>query len=234
MVTMAHRHSASKTSAKSAKNEPHLTTRSRRTRAHRGHDILDSMIEASIELGMRDYGDTLQLYRWGDILEHPRTPEAVKFSTDPFRITLADGSHVIPDGAPLVLRHNLNGALALFRETDRATEDLSGNARITIEKKLLNWKQAIEGKLYEKIYGFPSAMLLFITIDERRMERIMRLTERTLGPCSYILFKTTQDYEQSFKSVKPHTDILTMPFKRVGFPSFSLLTLSSIEKGPRI
>jgi hypothetical protein len=203
----------------------YLSRRSRRTKAQRAHDILDSIIDASIELGVRKQPD-LELLTWRDILQHPKTPQAIKDSLDPFRITLANGKDVLQDGRPFALRHKLNGALGFFKETDRDSEDLSGSARITIDKKLDAWKEIFEQRLYHKIYGFPRAMLLFITINESRERKIHERIKARIGSCSWILTKTTDDFEQSHFSVKPHTKILDEPFNRVGFPPFDLRTLS--------
>ena len=208
----------------------YLSRRSRRTKAQRAHDILDSIIDASIELGVRKQPQ-LELLKWRDILQHPLTPQAMKDSIDPFRITLASGSVVIPDGKPFGLRHAENGGMGFFKETDRDSEDLSGNARVTIDKKLDAWKEIFDNKLYRKLYGFPSAMLLFITIDKDREKKLQERIKARIGNCSWILTKTTADFEQSHFSVKPHTEILDTPFNRVGFPPFDLRTLSETIPG---
>src|SRR5947208_15511420 len=54
-----------------------LKQRSRRTRAHRAPDIPDSINMMSIELGLPNY-PALEILKWRQILQHPKTPLTIK------------------------------------------------------------------------------------------------------------------------------------------------------------
>jgi hypothetical protein len=49
------------------------------------------------------------------------------------------------------------------------------------------------------------------------------------GPCSYLLFKTIADYAYEPHFPAPNSDMLTTPWKRVGHPDFSLVTLEPVS-----
>lgn len=183
--------------------------------------VLIDLVDASIELGVRTAPD-VQLLKWRKILEHPNTPERIKTSTNPFAIYLNSKEKIIPDGRPFVLRKDGKGAVAFFKEVDRATEPLtSKKTREHIKQKFDKYQQAWKQELYKKQYGFPAAMILFITTEKGRMENMMKL----LGPCSYIAFQTIEDFTILGLTPPVTTKFFTDPWKRNGYTDFYLKEL---------
>lgn len=183
---------------------------------------LIDLVDASIELGARKAG--VEMRKWGKILQHPDTPEHIKTHPHPFVIKVNDVDKIIPDGRPFVLK-NATGAVAFFKEVDRKTEPLTSRTkREHIQQKFDNYKAAWGKRAYKTQYGFPNAMVLFVTTGSLRMQNMMQL----LGPCPYILFKTIEDFTVLGLTPPVTTRFLDEPWERSGFPPFSLKTLSEV------
>jgi hypothetical protein len=211
------------------------TRRARRSHNHFGHELGVSLVKASTELGARNVPG-YQRFTYRDLILHTNMPVEIRTATDPMRFTLKDGYHYF-DGRPEILQ-TATTSVGIFDEYDRSTEPLTGNGRITIEKKLLNIKEIFDRKLYLR-YNFKSAMVRFTCIPDytrpqnpyHRQRSIMELAHKLFkGECRYILFKTLDDFEQAPFSVKPHTKAFDEPWQRVGAPDFSLVTLTDTKE----
>lgn len=219
---------------------PLLITHERPTSSERPakqykHQLLGDLVDASIELGVMRNPE-LDLLLWHrDILNHPKTPEHVKRLPDPCSIPV--GSQKLrPDGLPYVIRRTLKDgttrALPLFKEIDRNTEQTTYTPRKhnTIEEKYTRWERIFRERIYQTHFGFPAAMVLFITTSEQHMHHLMAHAGETMGKCSWLLFKTIPDYgaQERGTSIPLTTRYLDEPYLRVGFPPFSLKTLEDV------
>jgi hypothetical protein len=183
--------------------------------------VLIDLVDASIELGIRT-DPSVELLKWGAILKHANTPDRLKTSTDPFTLHLPR-EKIRPDGRPFVIRKMGKGAVAFFKEVDRATEPLTSRRdREHIKHKFDQYRAAWSSKIYKTQYGFPAAMVLFVTTSPGRMENMMAL----LGPCPYIAFKTIEDFTVLGLTPPITTKFFDEPWKRAGHPDFALTELA--------
>jgi len=214
-------------------DEHHLADKPARPRPQYAHELGAAIAQASIELGARKHG--LEYFDWRTLRTHDNMPAKQATSTDPFRFMLDDKHYHYFDRPPFVLQTPTE-TIAFFMEFDRFNEDLGGTARITIEKKLANIKTIWQRKLWQQMFDFDRAMLLWVsTIDEddaerpiKRQHAIMKRVEKVIGPCSYILFTSVHDFERCIKSIKPHTDLVDNPWMRVGHRPFDLKELREL------
>lgn len=199
------------------------------------HDLLDCLIDASIEYGVaRD--PSLRLRTWHELAsgepfwKDKSTPAGTLRSRQPFRIRLSDG-FLFPDGKPFTLENDTKFLAIPGKEVDRDSEPGRPDQYhyISIEKKLIKWREFFARRLYQHHYGFPNAVVPFVTTNETRMREIMALCLEVMGgPCSYLLFKTIPDYAFEPHFPVPNGDMLTTPWLRVGYPPFSLATLGEV------
>lgn len=203
----------------------------RRTDALR-HQLLDNLVDASIELGVTA-DPALSLLDWHGILDHPKTPAALSDANEPFRLRIGEQS-LIPDGRPFVLRRSQADGRALSlcilgKEIDRATEPLrpSRMRHTSIARKFELYRKIFNAKLYQSHYGFPNAMVLIVTVSEAHMQNMMALAAEIMGgKCSYLLFKTIEDFANIARSPQVSTAMLETPWQRAGYPPFYLSTFS--------
>lgn len=110
----------------------------------------------------------------------------------------------------------------LGKEIDRATEPLTtAHARRSIRQKLEHYHEVFDGRLYASHYGFPNAVVLFVTTSPARMASMMELCRDVIGPCSYLLFAHTKDWANEPRFPPPNGDMLG-PYQRVGHPPINL------------
>ena len=183
------------------------------------HELLNCLVDASIEYGVKA-DPKLSLLTWVDLQHDERVPEATRRSQHPFRIPIA-GQMLIPDGRPFIIQNEKKMLCIPAKEIDRHSEPLSPTKlrNSSIAKKLQQYKHFFDRGLYRTHYGFPNAVVLFVTINQKHMENMMALCRQIMGkPCSYLLFKTVPDwaYEPHFEA--PNGWMLTEPWKRVRAP----------------
>jgi len=192
------------------------------------HQLLQDMVQASIELGVRTHPD-FQLLTWPVLREHGWTelgvqkyvPQPTLRLPDPHLIKLHNG-HSKADGAPFLLKHATGDQLfVLGKEIDRSTEPLTGpNTRRSIKEKLEHYKEIFDKRLYRTHYGFPNSIVLFYTVSEGRMHSIVRLAEEFR--CPYIAFYHWKDWANE-PSYPPSTgELFTAAGKRADRPDFRL------------
>jgi hypothetical protein len=204
---------------------------SRPTEAY-AHQVLNDLVDASIEIGVRA-DPALRLIGWKEILAHPKLPDTTKQATHPFRISVA-GTTLIPDGRPFVLERTLaDGAKRYLcvagKEIDRHTEPLvpADLDRSGIARKLALYRDFFSERIYHRHYGFPNAVVLIISTNARHLENIMALTRKLLGPCSFLLFRPVPDWAHARRFPPPNGDMLGI-YHRVGHPPLNLATLGEL------
>lgn len=205
------------------------TRRARRPAEPYAHQLLNDLVDASIEIGVRS-DPALRLIDWKEILSHPKLPDATRHAAQPFRIPVA-GSTLIPDGRPFVIeRTSPDGEKRYLciggKEIDRHTEPLlpSDPQRSGIAKKLQLYRSFFHDRIYHTHFGFPNAVVLIITTNARHLANIMQLTREIIGPCSYLLFRHVPDWAHAACFPSPTGDMLGS-YQRVGHPPFNLATL---------
>lgn len=206
--------------ARTEKADACLGENRQRDRDPFAHRLLQDLVLASIRLSVaRD--PSLAFVPWLDLAATGKIPAATLDSAEPHAIPLESGK-IIPDGKPFAIRAGNRWRFVLGMEVDRGTEPLtSPQARRSIAKKLDNYAECFSRKLYLSHYGFPNAVVLFVTTSAARMQNMMALCERVIGPCSYLAFARTTDWAIAPSFPSPHGDLLG-PFERVGHPSLNL------------
>jgi hypothetical protein len=196
------------------------------------HQLLQDMVQASIDLGVRAHPD-FQLVTWPTLREHGWTelsvqqcvPDRTLRLQDPHLIKLRNG-HSRADGAPFLLKHVTGYQLfVLGKEIDRSTEPLTGpNTRRSIKEKFEHYQEIFDNKLYRTHYGFPNSIVLFYTISEGRMLSILRLAEEFFGSCAYIVFYNWKDWANEPSYPPASGELFTTSGKRANCPDFWLDT----------
>ncbi len=209
-----------------------LAHRARRPPEPYAHQLLNDLVDASIDIGVRR-DPTLRLIGWREILAHPKLPNPTREATHPFRIPVA-GVTLIPDGRPFVIERKLaDGARRYLcvagKEIDRHTEPLvpTDLERSGIARKLDLYRAFFSGRVYQSHYGFPNSVVLIITTNARHLENMLALTRKLIGPCSYLLFKHVPDWAHASRFPTPSGDMLG-PYERVGHPPFNLATFGDV------
>lgn len=205
--------------ARTPKADAYLGEKRIRDRDPFAHRLLQDLVTASLALTVsRTSG--LTFLPWLDLAATGKIPAPTLDGPEPHAIPLQSGK-LIPDGKPIAIRAATRWRFVLGLEIDRGTEPLtSPQARRSIAKKLESYAECFASKLYTSHYGFPNAVVLFVTTSPARMQSMLALTERVIGPCSYLLFARTTDWAIA-PSFPPPGDILGL-LQRVGHPPLDL------------
>ena len=191
-----------------------------RDRAPFAHRLLEDLVQASIELHAVTRPG-LDLVRWPALANTGKVPQATIESKQPHKLVLPSGA-LIPDGKPFAIRRANHWRFILGKEIDRATEPLSsGHDRRSIRQKFENYAICFHERIYATHYGFPNAVVLFVTTSDARMRSMMALCESIIGPCSYLAFAATRDWALEPRFPSPTGDLVG-PFQRVGHPPLNL------------
>src|SRR5262249_17025659 len=139
-----------------------------RTKEHFGHQLLQDMAQASIEIGARTHAG-FQLVPWPELRDQgwkeqgqvQYVPDKALNAGHPPLITVRSG-HTRGDGAPFLLKHDGYQLFILGKEIDRGTEPLTTTheSRRHIKQKLAHYKELFDEKRYKVHYGFPNSMVL--------------------------------------------------------------------------
>ncbi len=180
------------------------------------HRILEDLTQASIELGVRDDAN-FRISKWHQVPHSDAVKKIAAKGNNPHRIELKDG-HLLPDGKPFRIESHGEHLYVLGKEIDRRTEPLKSTAqRRSIAEKFHHYKEVYDKKLWRTYYGFDNAVVLFITIDEQRMNAMMDYGQHVFGPsCKYIGFTCWDDHWNAIKYSKPSDTMFTRPWKRIG------------------
>jgi len=208
------------------------------------HEII---VDLGYHLPLRyltDKEPALRLIDFAHLLRHPNVPLATRQSKDPLLVPLKhelvrfDGTpHVIvrerADGVSLPL-----GVPGIQVDRTDSFEQIKKHIRLAVE--------FIEGRYYERHWGFDNSVIPFLFTKEVRKNRAMQFIREERTKCAFLLFQTIPDFAllrhfprpehydraYQYKEGKPqHPDnihVFTNPWQRVGFPDFYLNTFDDI------
>ena len=206
--------------SRTSKADAYLGERRTRDRDPFAHRLLEDMVQASIALGV-SADPKLALVPWAALAATGKIPKATIESTDAHAIALRAGK-LVPDGKPFAIRNGDRWRFILGKEIDRATEPLvTAHARRSIRQKFESYAECFERRIYQTHYGFPNALVLFVTTSPSRMSAMMDLCREVVGPCSYLLFAHTKDWAREPHFPSPNGD-MRGPYERVGHPPLHL------------
>lgn len=191
-------------------------------RAQFQHRLMVACITASIELAIRD-DPTLTFISQQEILDRSpnKTIEVPCFIsyTNPRtgkRQTLE--KPLIPD-AVFGIRYQAAGYRFFMLEADRNHEPIR---RADLEetsylRKLLQYREVIQGKLYKQHFGMTAGMLVLnVTTNFQHMHNIQGLVEELTNEkgSSYLLFKTMPQFGKYLQIPPVVRELLTEPWHR--------------------
>lgn len=113
----------------------------------------------------------------------------------------------------------------VFRETDRSTETLrvSKASRKSMEQNILDYREFVGRKGYQKYFGDVPAFVMMHTRTPGRMQNFIDLAlELSEGKgIGYMLFRDLPEFAGYLKPPQPMTDLFGA-YKRAGRPDFYL------------
>lgn len=206
----------------------------------RPHRILESIVKASVEIGIESHQD-FEYIAWLELMLAPSMPrellDVVIEGKNPHLIPVDDG-HLLPDGPPFRIYHKPTDThINILDEVDRDTEPVTTTKkRRNIEEKFERYRAFFERsprtkkRGYETHYGFGQCLVRFLTTSEANKQTMMRLYETKYGPSAHTLFATVKDwfYERSY----PPADgaMFTCAYQRVGFPDYYLNRFYAMDR----
>lgn len=192
------------------------------------HELLTCLVIASLEIECKQIAG-VDFIPWSELITFDQVPTSTKLAENPFRIPNGKNkqgatTYTIPDGLPFLLRGNSKQFFFPGIETDMNTESLTGNARVTVEKKFKSYINIANNKMFKKHFGFDNMLVLFVFTSRQRMENAKKLLDKiTKGRgCSFILFTYT-DHLRSTRTSPDPVQLLPSDWDRVGKPSINLL-----------
>ena len=116
-------------------------------------------------------------------------------------------------------------------EADRATEPATSNNwnRKSFWRHLLQYQDYIERSAYrEHLDLMAPMMVLNVTSNTRRMERMLKATEQLFPRGnSYQLFRAWNDFGPAFRPPSPNMPLLNAPWPRAGMAELDISSVSS-------
>ena len=218
--------------SRTSKADTYLGEPRTRDRDPFAHRLLEDLVQASIALGA-NADSRLALVPWVALAATGKIPRSIIDSTEPHSIALSDGK-LVPDGKPFAIRNGDRWRFILGKEIDRATEPLvTAHARRSIRQKFERYAECFERRNYQTHYGFPNALVLFVTISPSRMTAMMEVCREVIGPCSYLLFAYTKDWAREPRFPSPNGDMLG-PYEGVGHPPLHLADFGDYAETKRV
>lgn len=113
-----------------------------------------------------------------------------------------------------------------FVEIDRGNEsNYSTTAHKTTSRMFNQMREVTRDRLYYEYLGFKNILFLVICKNDADMKSLMDTCRQELGKASNILFNTFPEWEPH-----PNARLLETPYKRVGYPDFSLMEMPDVQK----
>jgi Transposase, Mutator family len=208
---------------------------------------VDALIAGAYHAPLRylcDHDPALRLIGLAQLIAHHNVPPATRQSNDPLLIQLKTGQLRF-DGTPhVIVRTRPDGIYPLGIpgiQVDRGTESFD-----QIEKYLRHAIEFVDGRHYERHWGFDNCVIPFLFTKELRKNRAIQFVRAERGACPYLLFRTVPDYGLLPHFPRPehydrryhyqdgetrHPDnihVFTNPWQRAGCPDFFLNTFDEI------
>ena len=228
--------------------KPSKSQRNHAFALHRSNSYYHEMI---VDLGYHaplrylcDHDPALRLVDFAQLLQHQNVPAATRQSNDPLLVQLKN-AQLRFDGTPhVIVRTRADGVFPLGIpgiQVDRGTESFD-----QIERYLRHAIEFVDGRHYERHWGFDNCVIPFLFTKELRKNRAIQFVRAERGACPYLLFQTVPDYGLLPHFPRPehydrayhyqdgetrHPDnihVFTNPWQRAGCPDFFLNTFDQI------
>jgi len=192
--------------------------------AHRqfAHSLLVCELVASFELGTLHASD-LRFIPWAEILA--KAPEATRRSAVPFRIPVPGPSAGLVPDAIFGLEYRAGGKRTyrfVALEADRGTMPVvrSNPAQSSYGKKIAAYQETLTRGAHRSHLGLPNLLVLTVTTNEPHLRQIIKYVEQSACSDAAFLFGALAAPAEAVR--RPLTDLLTMPWRRVGWPPLRL------------
>jgi len=207
--------------SRSYKADEHLDEQPVRRTEPFEHQVLEHIVQASIELGIHEAGFTFK--NWPAIVAMGNVP-AQTLAGKPHHLDTPHGQ-LLHDGPPFLF-HDSNGTgiTIIGKEIDRATEHKGSRSNLT--EKFQKIKYIFDHKIWASHYGFKHAFVLFVFTGEDRMHNFLNHIKQENGACKYILCTHTKDWAKKYSYPPPSSTFFTRPWHRANQPDFYLSTMS--------
>lgn len=184
------------------------------------HDLMASLIMASIEIGADENG--IKLFDWSSLKKHAKGDYRLSVSFEH-----AGETHtrkVDPDWSPFALKSN-SAFYFLGIEADRQNEPIERELmeQSSIVRKFRAYREITSKGLFKQL-GFENCFFLFATVNKKHEEKMRQaLLKLTNGRGARdTLFMTLPDFTSMESFPKP-TGWALKPWRRAGFPDFDIL-----------
>ena len=204
------------------KADDHLDERPVRRTEGFEHQVLEHIVQASLDLGMHEAGLTRKT--WPAIARMGSVPNETLTAKKPHELDTPHGK-LIHDGTPFLFHdHGGTGITIIGKEIDRATEHKG--SRSNLVEKYQKIKHIFDQKIWSSHYGFKNAFVLFVFTSEDRMHNFLDHIKKETGACKYILCTYTKDWGKQLSYPPPSSTFFTRPWQRAGHSDFYLSTMS--------
>ncbi|WP_317056552.1 replication-relaxation family protein [Roseovarius rhodophyticola] len=197
------------------------------TSGHHGpwlHRHMVACSTASVELA------TLQRSNLSFIPQHAILERAGAGLSFPLRIQEKDSDRPVrkdlkPDALFGLTYHTTKGDRFRFfaMEVDRGTEPVTSRNwnRKSFERHLKQYEMFVAQDAYKEMLKLTAPLLVLDIVPDRdRMNLMLKQTKRQLGPCSYQLFQTFEDFAAPWRPPEPNHALLESAWSRVGYSDF--------------
>jgi hypothetical protein len=226
--------------AKPPKSKRNFTFALHRSNSYYHEMIVDLGYFAPLQHLVRS-DPNLRLIDFAELIVHRNVPQQTREAKDPLLVQLKY-QQLRFDGTPhLIIRRRADDASLPVGipgiQVDRGTETFH-----QVEKHLLHAIEFVEGRHFQRHWGFDNCLIPFLFTKEVRKVRAMQFVREERGRCSFLLFQTIPDFGllrhfprpehyglnyQYIEGEPVHPDnihIFTNPWQRVGYPNFHLDT----------
>jgi hypothetical protein len=238
----AKRHSPNPETKPSKRNSPFALHRSN---SYYHEIIVDLGYFAPLQHLVRT-DSNLRLLDFAKLMTHRNVPQQTREAKDPLLVSLKN-EQIRFDGTPhLIIREQTDSASLSLGipgiQVDRGTETFR-----QVEKHIHHAIEFVEGRHFERHWGFDNCLIPFLFTKEVRKNRAMQFVRSERGKCAFLLFQTIPDfgllrhfprpehYDRNYQYIEGepvhpnNIHIFTNPWQRVGHPDFYLNTFD--DKG---
>lgn len=184
------------------------------------HRLMVACVTASIELGAEARPD-LSYIPGSIILARATAPLRYPIANIDPETKARRSQDLVPDALFGLTYHTPQGDRYRFfvTECDRATEPLTGanGRRKSWQRALRHYQAYIARGAYKTHLKLTAPLLVLnVTSDPMRQIKMIALTEREQGACSYQLFQAWDAFGPLWRPPSPHPGLIEQPWQRAG------------------
>ena len=192
------------------------------------HELMVNFVRALIEISA-NANPEFRLISFEELLTHPNCPSSTRLLKHPETLPLSTGQ-ITADWKPFGIERTLpdGSKRRVFCpgfEADCGTEAIQRTVMkdSSIYRKLVEYNEVIDSKIYERHFGVHSFLVPFVTTSKVRMHNMIAKTKQAGNPHHFV-FTYLEGFSDYERVPKPHEDFLTMNWdSHLGSFSFASL-----------